>query len=361
MFVKGIDISLLKRIVDAGGVYKEFGQARNALEIFAGHGINYVRLRLFHEPDKKGAQVNDLSYTLELAKQIKAYGFSFLLNMHYSDTWADPGKQITPAAWRNLSFEELCEKVYDYTNKTVSAFRSNNCQPDMVQIGNEVTPGMLWEYGRVAGDRDTSKLRWIQETGKMDLAKSRWQRFAKLLNSAIRGATEASDSVAIKTIIHIDRGGDTESCKWFFDNLFSQKVDFDSIGLSYYPFWHGPIENLKENLVFLSKEYKKNIYIVETAFPYKSEQFYEEAIMSNYTNIGREFPYELSKDGQYSFLNDVFDAVKKCSCGKGVFYWAPEWIEIKDYQDESDAQACWARALFDDKGDVLPAIKAFDE
>lgn len=354
-FVKGADISLLKRIEDAGGVYRQAGKPKDALDIFKDNGLNYIRLRLFHTPPKTGAQVNDLAYTLELAERIKKKGFKFLLNFHYSDGWADPAKQITPAAWKQLSHNQLVDKVFEYTSDVISTCRRHNCQPDMVQIGNEVTPGMLWEDGRVTAKADTTKAKWQ----KSQTVISGWKRFAELLKAGISGTLSVDKN--IQTMIHIDRGGDRATSKWFFDNLLEQQVDFDVIGQSYYPNWHGSFEDLQENLSLMAKRYAKDIYIVETGYPWKTRLEYDRLSSQDKESGQRCLPYPISPQGQKAFLEQLISIVKNTpdNRGKGIFYWAPEWIKVKDYVDEPDASGWGTIALFDENGNVLPAITAF--
>ena len=354
-FAKGADISLLKRIEDAGGVYRQAGKPKDALDIFKDNGFNYMRLRLFHTPSKTGAQVNDLAYTLALAERIKKKGFKFLLDFHYSDGWADPGKQIAPAAWKQLSHSRLVDKVFEYTREVISACRSHNCQPDMVQIGNEVTPGMLWEDGRVTVEGDTTKAKWQ----KSQIVSSGWKRFAELLKAGISGTLSVDKN--IRTMIHIDRGGDSATSEWFFDNLLEQDVDFDVIGQSYHPYWHGPFEYLQENLNLMAGRYRKDIYIVETGYPWKAHPEYDRLSSQVKADNQQLLPYPISPQGQKAFLEQLISIIKNTPDGRGggIFYWSPEWIEVKDQPDESDASVNWTRALFDEGGNTLPAITAF--
>ncbi|MBL7224348.1 MAG: glycosyl hydrolase 53 family protein, partial [Candidatus Brocadiae bacterium] len=162
VFLKGGDISMLTRIEGVGGVYREEGEKREALAIFRGKGWNCVRLRLFHSPSGEGAVCNDLEYTVKLARRAKRAGFQILLDFHYSDTWADPGHQRKPAAWEGLAFEELERAVFAYTRDCIAAFRKAEALPDVVQLGNEITPGMLWPEGRVGGKEFNTPKQWAR-------------------------------------------------------------------------------------------------------------------------------------------------------------------------------------------------------
>jgi arabinogalactan endo-1,4-beta-galactosidase len=155
-----------------------------------------------------------------------------MLDFHYSDYWADPGKQYKPAAWENLNFTALRDSVRTYSANVIQALVDQGTTPDIVQIGNETTTGMLWDEGRVGGGFDT---------------KSQWGRYTALTKAGIEGVREAGGN-DIQIMIHIDRGGDANGVRWFFDNFTDFNVDFDLIGLSYYPFWHGDLSDLEAAL-----------------------------------------------------------------------------------------------------------------
>ena len=195
-YAVGADVSFLKAAEDAGNTFKDQGRAKPGSEILRDHGYNWVRLRIFHTPTDLP---NNLDYTIASAKSAKALGFRILLDFHYSDTWADPGKQFTPKAWKSLSHDQLVKAVFAYTRDTIAAFRSAGVLPDIVQVGNEVIAGMLWPDGRLP---------------------EHWDNFAALLKAGIAGvAAGAGDGPRPRIMIHIDRGGDVEGTKYFFDKL----------------------------------------------------------------------------------------------------------------------------------------------
>jgi arabinogalactan endo-1,4-beta-galactosidase len=168
------------------------------LEIFKDYGYNWIRVRLSHTPTDLP---NNIEYTIALAKDAKKLGYRFLLDYHYSDTWADPGKQFLPKAWEGLSHAQLVKAVFEYTKQTMSAFRQAGVLPDMVQIGNEVINGMLWPDGRLPEN---------------------WDNFADLVKAGIAGAGAGTgDAARPRIMIHIDRGGDKARTKYFFDELNS--------------------------------------------------------------------------------------------------------------------------------------------
>ena len=221
----GADLSFLKDAEDHGMVFKDNGETKPGLQLFKDHGYNWIRLRIFHSPDRLP---NDLEYTIALAQEAKQMGYKFLLDFHYSDTWADPQKQFIPKAWEGLSHKILCDSVYEYTKKTIKAFHAAGAMPDMVQNGNEIINGMLWPDGKLPEN---------------------WDNFAELVKAGIDGVYDACRHKFCPAImVQIDQGGNKEKTKYFYNKLMSYGIDFDYIGQSYYPWWHGSLLDLRENM-----------------------------------------------------------------------------------------------------------------
>lgn len=317
----GADVSFLGKCEHDGVVFKENSKPKDVLAILREHHYNWVRLRLFHDPAASPTSLpNDLNYTLALARRAKAMGFHILLDLHYSDTWADPGKQFTPAAWSGLAHKQLVRQVFLYTRQTVSAFTQAGLTPDMVQIGNEVTNGMLWPDGKLP---------------------AHWSNFAGLIKAGIRGVKAGHGSAPMPRImIHIERSGDYHAATEFFDNLIAHHVPFDVIGLSYYPYWHGGITAMRANLSKIALRYHKPVMIVETAYNWQA---------ARQTPKNPDFPE--TPQGQLDFLRAVNAAVHNVpdGLGQGVFWWEPA-VE----------GPLRSRGFFDDQGNVLPVITAFD-
>jgi arabinogalactan endo-1,4-beta-galactosidase len=330
-FIVGADLSLLKTIEDHGVQFREDGMAQDPLSIFKDHGFNYVRLRLFVNPDGTNCQFNSLAYTVALARQVKAAGFHFLLDIHYSDGWADPGHQITPAQWKGLNHAQLVDQVFSYTRDTMTTFRQAGCLPDMIEVGNEITDGMLWPDGG-------------------PLSEAKWDHFADLLKAGIRGIRAVDSAGSVKVLIHIDRGDRLGVSKWFFAHLIARKVPFDIIGLSYYPFWNGRMAGLRKNLDFLARTYNKDIIIAETDFAWRKDG-------------AKAYEYPTTPDGQKAFLQALLHTVEATpnGHGRGIIYWAPEWIEAQKWQGPSWSYSWESRALFDASGNALPGLGAFQE
>jgi len=315
-YLIGADLSFMKQTEERGFVFKENGQPKPCLQIFKDHGYNWVRLRIFHTPKELP---NTLEYTLALAKQAKKQGFKFLLDFHYSDTWADPGKQFIPKAWEGKSHSELVNAVFEYTKVTMTAFRDSGAFPDMVEVGNEISNGMLWPDGKLPEN---------------------WNNFAELVQSGINGVyASCGNNPCPKIMIHIDQGGNKNNTKYFFDKLNSFEVQYDVIGQSYYPWWQGSLLDLRENLNFTAREYKKDIIVVEAAYNWKPKEY-----------ISRNAPFPESPEGQKEFLEEVNRIVMSVpdNRGIGVFWWEP-------------AVNRGSRGFFDLDGNVQPVINVFDK
>jgi arabinogalactan endo-1,4-beta-galactosidase len=253
-----------------------------------------------------------------VAKQIKAAGALFLLDIHYSDTWADPQHQETPEAWRSLDVGQLEKKVEDYTADVIGQFRAAGAMPDMVQVGNEITGGMLWPLGHVRVPPSTVKLDAgpIQALPEPYDDAAQWDNFTRFLRAGIRGVRAGSGGATPKIVIHIDCGGDWPVTHWFFDHLAKARVDYDIIGQSFYPFYHGTPEDLQGNLIQCERVYHKAFLVAETGYA-----------QSGGDGLMKERKYNLwpgTPQGQLQFLADVINTVRRIKGGLGVYYWAPE-------------------------------------
>ena len=338
-FIAGADCSHVAFFEAHGKAYREAGMAADPFLILKRNGINCVRLRLFTGSDEYAKQdsyntINNLTYTLPLAVRVKKAGLKFLLDFHYSDTWADPQKQAKPAAWKDLNFEQLEQRVFAYNRDCIAAFKKAGAMPEYVQVGNEITPGILWPDGKVGG--------------KLDMPEQ-WAKLGRLLKAAMRGIAEAAGSEMPKTIIHIDRGGDWKATEWFFDHLREQQVTFDIIGESYYPFWHGTLNNLKTCLNNTAQRYGKPVIVAETAFPWNAHTRGDKPMEGILPN----------KEGQAQFMQELSAIVKAVPKGRGIgiFYWAAEFQPLPG----TNLAGFEGSSFFDAEGNALPVIKAFGQ
>ena len=258
----GADISFVPQTEARGTTFSDNGVQKDVLEILKDHRFNWIRLRLFVDPTAENGYSKEgycgLEPTIAMAKRVKAAGMKLLLDFHYSDTWADPGKQFMPASWEGLKGSALEGKIYSYTNEVIHRFKDEGVAPEMVQVGNEIHNGMLWPEGKILGDSAES--------------------FSVLLRCA-SAAVRAADP-NIKIMVHIAEGGDNEHSVQFFDKIISRDVVFDIIGQSYYPEWHGTLDSLEHNLNALASRYDKPIVVVE----YKEHKREVNEIVKNLPN-----------------------------------------------------------------------------
>lgn len=362
-FYKGMDLSTIKEVEGLGGRFYDHGEEKDVFEILKSYGMNAVRLRLWNDPygpdgTPYGAGTNDLPTTLELAKRAKAQGMEVLLCMHYSDFWADPGKQRVPKAWRGMDAEQLTEEVYSFTRETLLAMRRAGAFPDLIQVGNELTNGMLWPQGK------------LLECGNYD-------NLAKFVSAGIRAVRSLDQEIPI--MIHLDNGGNAPMYRDWFDHYLERGEEFQIIGLSYYPFWHGSLEELKNNMNDLAVRYGKELVIAEVSMGFTMADYgvYEKLAQeerkgyATKPELVEKLEFPMTKKGQTDFMKALFaviDQVPENKCS-GFFYWEPAWIPVQGsgWANEAALQYIeekgpggneWAnQALFDYEGQSLPALE----
>lgn len=342
-FIKGLDISSVTKVEDHSGKFYDQGIEKDPFEIFSDYGANYARLVIWKDPvDVDG--YNDLSDTIEKAKRIKESGMKLLLNFHYSEFWADPGRQDVPTAWKDYNFDELVQAVYDHTEETLTALEEEGIVPDMIQVGNEIRSGMLFPHGE------------ISENGFSNLA--------ELLDSGIQAVRDAAGGKDIDIMLHLDQGGDNSAYRWWFDEITKEGVtDFQVIGASYYPYWHGTLDQLAFNLNDISERYDKEVVVVETSYGFT---------LDDADGFGNQFNesfekvagYPATEAGQSKFLYDLLEVIKAVpnDRGLGFFYWEPAWLGIKGAGWKSGEGNSWEnQALFDFNGNALEALNIYTE
>lgn len=360
-FYKGMDISTLSEVEACGGRFYDRGENKDLLDILQSYGTNAVRLRLWNDPysedgEPYGAGTNDLPVTIELAKRAKAHGMDVLLDLHYSDFWADPGKQRVPKAWRGMDAEQMEAAVYTFTKDTLLAMRKAGVCPDLVQVGNELTHGMLWPLGQMPN----------------------YDNLARFVSAGIRGVRAVDADMPV--MLHLDNGGNNAMYRDWFDHYIERGEDFQIIGLSYYPFWHGTLEDLKNNMNDLAVRYGKELIITEVSMGYTMEDYaaYEKLEpdrrkgYATKPELTEQLPFPMSREGQRDFMKAVFDIMDGVPDGRcrGFFYWEPAWIPVPGSGWANEAALSyieekgpggneWAnQALFDYDGNALPALEA---
>ncbi len=285
--ILGADISFLPELEARGIKFSDNGIQKDPIQILKEHGFNYIRLRIFNDPAEAagyspGKGFCDLEHTKAMAKRIKAAGLKLLLDFHYSDTWADPGKQFKPKAWASEDFVSLRQSVHDFTLKVMSELKAQGTTPDMVQVGNEINHGMLWPEGNI----------------------NNLDSLAQLIYAGINGVKEVSKHTPV--MLHIALGGQNIESRFFLDAMTLRKVPFDVIGLSYYPKWHGTLNDLKNNMADLAQRYPQQVMVAE------------------YTQLKTE-------------VNDIAFTVPEGK-GLGTFIWEPlnTWEQFFDWTGKTN-------------------------
>ena len=360
-FIKGMDLSTLMEVEACGGKFYDSGKQGDAVEILKKYGMNLVRLRLWNDPYSEdgtpyGAGTNDLARTIEMAKRLRNAGIDWMLDFHYSDFWADPGKQTIPKAWRGLQPEGLAQAIYDFTYRVLGTLTAEGLLPTIVAVGNELSKGLLWPYGRVPN----------------------FENIALFLNAGIRAVRDAAPGA--KIMLHLDNGGNNELYRTWFDSYFAcGGMDFDYIGLSYYPFWHGTVDDLKKNMHDIALRYGKDLIVAEVSTGFTLEDYaaweqlepHMRKGMATRRELAEKVPYAMSPEGQCTFMQDIMETIRSVpdGRGKGFVYWEPAWIPVPGCGWACDEALAyigekgpggneWAnQALFDYDGNALPALK----
>jgi len=287
--------------------FQENGQASDEPTILRRHGWNAYRLRVFVSP-VRDAPDNSLEKTIPLAQRIKQAGALFLLDIHYSDTWADPQHQEIPVAWRGLPFDSLERQVERYSRDVVRALKDAGAMPDWVQVGNEITRGTLWPAAQVEEPGDTMYL----PPQPYDSARQ-WDHLTRILKAGIRGVREGAGDTPPRIAIHIDRGGDWAKTKWFFDHLAAAHVDWDIIAQSFYPEWgHGTLAQLVQNMDSCAARYHKDFLVAETGYGH------------SHVAVNPDMMWPLTAEGRLQFMADLITTMRMAPRGIGAMYWAPE-------------------------------------
>ena len=338
-FVMGADLSYVNEIEDYGGVYKDSGKVKDPFLIFRDHGANLVRVRLWHNPSwqaalNNGRLYNDIHDVAKTIRRAHAAGMAVNLNLHYSDTWADPDHQPKPEAWKSLSYDLLKDSVYRYTLEVLNYLKSQDLVPEMIQVGNENNSGMLWPEGKVVDNN--------------------WKPFCGLLQSGINAVRDFSKTSPVKPqiILHVAQ---FQHADHWAKEVNKEISDYDVLGVSHYQKWStiSDLAVVGRMIAKLKSTYGKKVMIVETAYPWTHEN------ADSYSNIisGRDSSgkYGVSKEEQLRYLKDLTQEIINGG-GSGIMYWEPAWITSK-MRDRWGQGSSWENnAFFDFEGNVLPGI-----
>ena len=360
-FIKGMDVSSLMELENLGAkFYDADGDERDLLSILQEYGTNAIRLRMWNNPyssegEPYGGGTNDMATTIALAKRARDRGMYILLDLHYSDFWADPGKQIKPKAWQGYGMKELVRAVYDFTKASLEAVLAAGVRVTMIQVGNELSKGLLWPEGQMPN----------------------YDNIAELVSAGIRACRAVNP--AIPLMVHLDNGGNNALYRDWFDHYMERGEDFDYIGLSYYPFWHGTLKELEDNMNDIAVRYGKELIVAEVSMGYTMEDYgaYEKLSADERKGYATrrelvdKIEYPMTVQGQTDFTSDFLGRIARVADGKGCgfFWWEPAWIPVPgsgwatpaSLAYMNDPGPCgneWAnQALFDYEGNALPALE----
>ena len=302
-FIFGMDASCVPAL-EAGGVrYSDHdGVERDVFQILGDNGINYIRVRVWNAPfdgdgNGYGGGNCDIENALNIGRRATAAGLKLLVNFHYSDFWADPGKQMVPKAWQEMNIEEKCDALYRYTKESLTKLMDAGVDVGMVQIGNETN-------GYMCGERD-------------------WANITRLMSAGSRAVREVCPGAL--TVLHFTNPEKVTHYAEYGRILSEYDVDYDVFASSYYPYWHGTMDNLAQVLSHVAEAYDKKVMVAETSYAYTASDtdYYGNTVGSGAAVAG----YPLSVQGQADLVRDVIDTVaNKTKNGIGVFYWEGTWI-----------------------------------
>lgn len=313
-FILGMDVSSAISLEQSGVTFKNFdGQEEDLFAILAENGITHIRVRIWNDPyDDQGRGYgggnNDLATALQIGRRAAAQGMKLLVNFHYSDFWADPGKQQAPKAWEGLKIKAKEEAAYAFTKASLTALKEAGADIAMVQLGNETN-------GRMAGERT-------------------WMNIYKIMAAGARAVREVDPGILIA--VHFTNPEVAGNMATFASKLDYYNLDYDVFATSYYPFWHGSLDNLKAVLQEVQTTYNKQVLVAETSYPYTLE---DADFHPNTIREGGKYPqsHPFTPQGQANAVADVIAAVNEIG-GLGVFYWEGAWITVGDSHEENKAK-----------------------
>jgi arabinogalactan endo-1,4-beta-galactosidase len=343
--ILGADVSSLKKSLDLGGEYFDDERThqcrkRSALDILGEHGANAIRLRVWVNPADGHHNIRELA---EMGRRAKEAGLGVLVDLHYSDSWADPGTQNKPAAWASFSVDQLEKAVFDHTLAACLSLRAEGVTPELVQLGNEINSGILFPDGST----------WNPPN---------WPNLARFLKAGYKAVKLCSPRT--KVMLHLANGGDNGAFRWWFDNITAQGVDFDVIGASYYMYWHGPLGALQFNLNDMASRYGKEVVVVETGYPFTL------GFNDNENNlIGLQSQlidgYPATPAGQAANFRDIMSIVRAVPNGRGLgaYYWEATWTAVPgngwDPTNPASGDTWENQAMFDFDSRALPVMDEF--
>ena len=365
-FIMGMDASCVPALEDSGVTYYNYdGKEQDVFQTLAEAGVNYIRVRVWNDPfDSRGNGYGGGNCTidtaLEIGKRATKYGMKLLVNFHYSDFWADPGKQMVPKAWAGMAIEEKTEALYTYTKESLEKLKKARVDVGMVQIGNETNNG-------IAGEKI-------------------WFNMQYLFSAGSRAVREVFPNALVA--VHFANPENADSYASYAGKLNYYNVDYDVFASSYYPFWHGTLENLTNVLTDINRTYGKKVMVMETSYAYTPDDTdFNGNTISEGSLVTKNYPYTIH--GQANSVRDVIETVSRIPGGIGVCYWEGTWITVGQNSWEENSSkwekygSGWAssfaaaydpqdagkyyggcavdnQAMFDAKGHPLPSLRIFN-
>lgn len=320
----GLDLSFVNRAEHAGAVYYDIdGTEKSPWQIFADHGYNWGRLMVCNEPSRLGQGLDNL---LEGARKLKEHNYHFALDFMMADGWSNPMTQPMPESFKGMSHAERVAAFHDYVYHVVSTLDENGVCPEIVQVGNEISNGAFWPDGRIYYGEEKKHL-------------SHWKEFTEYISAGAKAIREVSPS--IRVMLHVDFGGDLDFTDTFFSKMQEYKVDYDIIGYSFYPWSHGTLIDLRDNLYYTIKKFGKPVIVIETGYYSEPSGYFEKK--------GERGPLPETPEGQKEWFQAVNEIVMAAPdhMGLGVFWWEPMFA---------------GRGFFDDRTHVAkPIVTAFEK
>lgn len=363
--ILGVDVSTYLEELEHGARYFDNGQEIDPLDELIKNGVDWMRIRIWNDPRSSEGEpylagTCDLDHYVRLAKLAKSKGFHILMDLHYSDFWADPGKQFIPKAWVDYDINALTRAVYEFTKTCLTVACDEGVAPEMIQVGNEITNGILWPIGKIYNDETNTR---------------EYGNFLRLIDAGSRACREITPNA--KIVLHLERSNDKEVYQEFYSSVENAGIEYDVIGASYYPYWHGAPEEMFSNLD-ACKRFNKEIMIVELGYGFTTKGYMlggeerrlvidpERAFVEGVTD-----KYPLTPEGQADYVQHILDEADKRGMD-GVFYWEPLWLPGEGicwaseagqkyiHEEGKSTSNEWAnQCLFDYHGNKLPAFDKF--
>ena len=362
--ILGIDVSTYLEELSHGAKYYDGGTVIDPLDAFVHNGVDYMRIRIWNDPKSPDGKPYlagdcDIDNYVRLGRLAKEKGYKLLMDLHYSDFWADPGKQMIPKAWADYGIDEMVDAVYSFTKECLNTAVREGVAPTLIQVGNEITNGILWPVGKL----------------EIDGKRGNYDNFCRLIGAGCSACREICPEARI--ILHLERSNDKAVYQEFYTEMANHGISYDIIGASYYPYWHGTPAELMENLN-ACKHFGKEIMVVELGYGFTDKGYTlggeerrlvidaERAVVPGVTDR-----YPLTPKGQAEYIKDFLTLVRENGIA-GVFYWEPLWLpgegicwaseagQAYIHEEGKSTSNEWAnQCLFDYEGRKLPAFDEF--